>query len=173
MTTNLPNELISTSKDILLPALDFLGNTITSLTQNQLVPALAGAAISLDAFGRETLIPGLEEAGKFAKDKLDDLLPVVEKAGEYAKENAGPAMEKVGEYVKENPGKSALWAASGLTVLVPGLVSAPVLWAFGWGSTGVRVGESFYFYVPSLRFLWMRSPPMYGSELYCRLECHL
>lgn len=121
------------------------------------MPALAGAAISLDAFGRETLVPGLEEAGKFAKEKLDDLIPVVEKAGEYAKENAGPAMEKVGEYVKENPGKSALWAASGLTVLVPGLVSAPVLWAFGWGSTGVRAGESFYFYVPTLRFLWILS----------------
>jgi len=36
----------------------------------------------------------------------------------------------------------ALIAASGTLMFFPGIVMAPVMWALGWGSTGVRSGMS-------------------------------
>ncbi|KAL2066396.1 hypothetical protein VTL71DRAFT_2467 [Oculimacula yallundae] len=107
-----------------------------AVTSSQLAPALAGAATGLNAFGKEKLGPAMEYAGDGMK-----------KAGGYLMENAGPAMNKTGTYVRNNPGKSALWAVSAASVLVPGAFVGPVLGVLGWGSAGVKAGElSFYFF---------------------------
>lgn len=138
LLNNLSTSLSTTGKEQVLPALNSLSKAITSFSANQLGPALAGAAIGLDVFGKEKVIPAMLEAGKFGKEKIG---PKVLEVGEYVRENAGPAVKKTGEYVKENPGMTAVYAVSGLTILVPGLVSGPALWVFGWGGLGVRGGE--------------------------------
>ncbi|KAL5325681.1 hypothetical protein ACEPPN_006810 [Leptodophora sp. 'Broadleaf-Isolate-01'] len=139
LLNNLSTSLSTTGKEQVLPALNSLSKAITSFSANQLGPALAGAAIGLDVFGKEKVIPAMLEAGKFGKEKIG---PKVLEVGEYVRENAGPAVKKTGEYVKENPGMTAVYAVSGLTILVPGLVSGPALWVFGWGGLGVRGGSA-------------------------------
>jgi hypothetical protein len=34
-----------------------------------------------------------------------------------------------------------MYAASGVTLVAPGILAGPVLWAFGWGAGGMRAGK--------------------------------
>ncbi|CZT42313.1 uncharacterized protein RSE6_02178 [Rhynchosporium secalis] len=143
---NLSSSLSTISKETLGPGLSAASKAVNEFSQSRLGPAIVGAAIGLDLFGKEKLNPAMEyvkvNAGPAMKKTGELAGEGVKIAGEYVKENAGPAMNKTGNYVKKNPGNSALYAASAVTALAPGIVAAPVLWAFGWGSAGVRGGSA-------------------------------
>jgi hypothetical protein len=55
---------------------------------------------------------------------------------------AVPVVVAAGNWMAVNPGKTAFYASSGLTILVPGVISAPILWATGFGVTGIQAGKS-------------------------------
>ncbi|CZS88793.1 uncharacterized protein RAG0_00412 [Rhynchosporium agropyri] len=166
---NLSSSLSTISKETLGPGLSTASKAVNEFSQSRLGPAIVGAAIGLDLFGKEKLSPAMEyvkvnaepaikKTGELAGEGVkiageyvrENAGPAMKKTGELAgegvkiagEENAGPAMKKTGNYVKKNPGKSALYAASAVTLLAPGIVAAPVLWAFGWGSAGVRGGSA-------------------------------
>lgn len=49
----------------------------------------------------------------------------------------------VGNWIKENPGQMAMLVASTVTMIVPSLVSGPILWMLGFGSSGPIFGKKF------------------------------
>ncbi|KAK6583924.1 hypothetical protein PZA11_003654 [Diplocarpon coronariae] len=159
-------------KEKLVPAVGKGGEALANFGKEKLLPAMESAASVANEFGKEKLMPALAEAGQsinsFAQTHLGPAvggaaLAISPALGEFGKK-LGPAMEQAGNYgkhilsamadtvnwCKNNPGQTAVYAASAVTVLAPGIVSVPMLWAFGFAGTGITAGMG-----PSLLFFGM------------------
>jgi len=51
-------------------------------------------------------------------------------------------------WIKENPGQMALLVASTITMIVPGILSGPIIWMMGFGSSGPILGKKFTIFSP-------------------------
>ncbi|KAI6710612.1 hypothetical protein JHW43_006835 [Diplocarpon mali] len=151
-------------KEKLVPAVGKGGEALANFGKEKLLPAMESAASVANEFGKEKLMPALAEAGQsinsFAQTHLGPAvggaaLAISPALGEFGKK-LGPAMEQAGNYgkhilsamadtvnwCKNNPGQTAVYAASAVTVLAPGIVSVPMLWAFGFAGTGITAGSA-------------------------------
>ncbi|CAL3967313.1 unnamed protein product [Diplocarpon coronariae] len=140
------------------------GEALANFGKEKLLPAMGSVASVANEFGKEKLMPALAEAGQsiksFAQTRLGPAvagaaLAISPAMGEFGKK-LGPAMEQAGNYgkhillamadtvnwCKNNPGQTAVYAASAMTVLAPGIVSVPMLWAFGFAGTGITAGSA-------------------------------
>jgi hypothetical protein len=75
-------------------------------------------------------------ADEFAQDQLEE--PAMTRT-----EGALALPGGVGNWIKENPGHIAMLVASTVTMILPGLVSGPILWMLGFGSSGPILGKKF------------------------------
>lgn len=117
---------------------------------SNITSSLAGTAAAAGSFGHNTLAPALGEAGKAAlKLGQEHVVPALSGAAEHVKnmdiKQVGPAVVAAGSWMAAHPGQTALHAVSVSTLVFPGLVAGPLLWATGFASTGVQGGESVYF----------------------------
>ncbi|KAF4616223.1 hypothetical protein G7Y89_g15183 [Cudoniella acicularis] len=112
-------------KDTLSPAFE----TINELTQENVAPYIEVTMTAVDDFDKKTLRPALGNALGPALDQMGIREEVEEFSG------------KAADWVKENPGSAAMIVTGFFPSFVPGVVSAPFLWALGYGGNGVRAAS--------------------------------
>lgn len=143
------------------PAMMEVGRGLGDFRKNTLGPAMGVAGVALEDFGRTKIGPAMVEAGK----KLDEivknqLVPVIDHTSTTlgGKNQVGPAVvtlvdqhgpavgeatRQIGKWMQANPEKTALIAATTVTFFLPGIVSSPLLWVFGFGLKELVAGKYF------------------------------
>jgi len=144
-------------KNTLTPAAGEVIYKADQFRQSHLGPALSEGVKAAGDFKQNVLVPVLGKGGKAIEDLGQQLLgPPEEEATDkstFARilDKAKKLSEEAPKWVKEHPGQTAMYAVSGVTLVAPGILAGPVLWAFGWGATGMRAGR-FSFSTNLLRF---------------------
>jgi hypothetical protein len=134
-------------KNTLAPAAGEAVNKANQFRQSHLAPALGEGVIIAGDFKQNVLIPVLGKGGEAIENLGQQVLgPPDEEAVDkstFARilDKARKLPGEAPKWVKQHPGQTAMYAASGVTLVAPGILAGPVLWAFGWGSTGMRASE--------------------------------
>jgi hypothetical protein len=133
-------------KNTLAPAADEIVNKADQFRQSHINPALGEGVKAAGEFKQNVLVPVLGKGSKAIENLGQQVLgPPAEDAIDKSTftrilDKAKKLPEEAPKWVKEHPGQTAMYAASGITLVAPGILAGPVLWAFGWGAGGMRAG---------------------------------
>jgi len=141
-------------KEVIGPAIGEAGKAIGVFGKETALPAIGEVGKTLESFGKDEIAPAMGFAMAGAAPSLDSLnQEQIRIFADQARKALGPTLETTGNkleclpeealaWIKAHPIQAAALLVSVVTLAAPGLVSAPVLYALGWGGTGVRAGTA-------------------------------
>lgn len=141
-------QAMGTLGKVIGPAIGEAGKAVGKFGKETALPAIGEIGKALGSFGKDKLAPAMGFAMAGAASSLDSLSKEqIREFADQARTALGPAgnrletlPEEVLVWIKAHPIQTAAFLASSVTLVAPGLVSAPVLYALGWGGAGVRAG---------------------------------